>query len=168
MKKRIMSLLVTGAVLFLTVPVFAQVNTEDAIALTRTYIETDRQTIVAAAMELTEEESKVFWPVYLDYRTSIEPVNDRFIKILRDYADNFENLPDAMAADMINEYLDIEEDRLILKKLVLGKLSGALSMSKVVRFFQIENKMDAVVKFDLAAEVPFAAIKEESEAEVAQ
>lgn len=169
MNKRLMNVFVAGAVLFLASPVFAQLSTGDEIALTRTYIETDRQTIVASAMELTEEESEVFWPVYLDYRTSIEPVNDRFIKILRNYADNFENLSEAMAAEMISEYLDIEEDRLILKKLALEKLSGLLPMSKVARFFQIENKMDAVIKFDLAAEIPFAeVIKEEPKAEVAQ
>jgi hypothetical protein len=168
MNKRIMNLLVAGAVLLLASSVSAQVNTEDKIELTRTYIEANRQTIVVSAMELTEEESKVFWPVYQDYRTDIETVNDRSIKILRDYADNFENLSDAMAAEMMSEYLDIEEDRLIYKQIYVELLTEALPISKVVRFFQLENKMDAVIKFDLAAEVPFAAIKEAPEAEVAQ
>ena len=62
-------------------------NTEDQIELMRTYIATDRQATVASAMELTEEESKVFWPIYQNYRTDIDPVNDRFVKVLQDYAD---------------------------------------------------------------------------------
>jgi hypothetical protein len=168
MNKKIINLVVVCAMVLFSSIVYAQLSTGDEIELTRTYIEANRKTIVAAAMELTDEESKVFWPVYKAYREDVQPLNDRFIKILEDYADNYENLSDEMAADMMSEYLDIEEDRLILKKLALEELAGILPMSKVARFFQIENKMDAVVKFDLAAEVPFAEIKEEPEAEVAQ
>ena len=115
MNKKTLNLIVAGAVLFLASSVFAQVNTEDKIELTRTYIEANRQALVAAAMELTEEESKSFWPVYKAHRADVQPLNDRFMKVLKDYADNYENLPDAMAAEIMNEYLDIEEDRLIYK-----------------------------------------------------
>ena len=165
MNKKTLNLIVAGAVLFLASSVFAQVNTEDKIELTRTYIEANRQVIVAAAMELTEEESTVFWPVYKAYRADVQPLNDRFMKVLKDYADNYENLPDAMAAEIMSEYLDIEEDRLIYKKAALEKMTGLLPMSKVARFFQIENKMDAIVKFDLAVQIPLAGIEEKSEEE---
>ena len=168
MKLRVLILTAIGGVLLLSNPAFAQINDRDGIELTRTYIEANRQTIVAAAMELSDEESKVFWPVYKAYRKDVQPINDRFIKILDNYADNYENLADAMAAEMMIEYIDIEEDRLILKKLALEELIGILPMSKVARFFQIENKMDAVIKVDLAAEIPLAPIKEEQKAEVAQ
>lgn len=162
MKLRLIQFLALGAILVLTSPVFAQINTEDNIELARTYLESDRKITVAAAMELTEEESQVFWPVYKEYRASIQPINDRFIKLLKDYADNFENLSGEKAITMMSDSLDIEEDRLIYKRLFVERMAEVLPMSKVVRFFQIENKMDAVLKFDLAVEIPFASVSDKS------
>ena len=162
MKLRSIQFLALGAILVLTSPVFAQINTEDSIELARTYLEADRKITVAAVMELTEEESKVFWPVYKEYRASIQPINDRFTKLLKDYANNFENLSADMAITMMSDSLDIEEDRLIYKRLYVEHMSEVLPMSKVVRFFQIENKMDAVLKFDLAVEIPFASVDDKT------
>jgi len=158
MKLRSIQFLALGAILVLTSPVFAQINTEDTIELARTYLEVDRKITVAAVMELSEEESLVFWPVYKEYRASIQPLNDRFIKLLKDYASNFENLSGDKAITMMSDSLDIEEDRLIYKRLYVERMAEVLPMGKVVRFFQIENKMDAVLKFDLAVEIPFASV----------
>ena len=163
MRLRALLLIAVGGILIAVNPAFAQLNAEDGIELTKTYIETDRKTIVMAAMELTEEQSKVFWPVYSDYRNAVDPVNDSFVDLLKKYADNYDTLTDEMASEMMMDYLDIEEDRLILKKIYIESMAEVLPMSKVARFFQIENKMDAIIKFDLAAEVPFAMIKEEAE-----
>jgi hypothetical protein len=162
MNKRTVNLIVAGAVLFFASSVFAQINTEDKIELTRTYIEANRQVIVTAAMELTEEESTVFWPAYKAYRADIQPLNDRFLKVLQDYAEHYEDLSDEKAAEIMSEYLDIEEDRVVYKKLHVERMMQILPMTKVVRFFQTENKMEAVIKFDLATGVPFAGIREES------
>ena len=158
MKLRSIQFLALGAILVLTSPVFAQINTEDTIELARTYLEADRKITVAAVMELSEEESLVFWPVYKEYRASVQPLNDRFIKLLKDYASNFENLSGDKAITMMSDSLDIEEDRLIYKRLYVERMAEVLPMGKVVRFFQIENKMDAVLKFDLAVEIPFASV----------
>jgi len=146
--------------LFISASAFGEINTEDEIELSRSYIEAHRQTIVASVMELTEEESRTFWPVYKEYRANIESVNDRFIELVRKYADHYENLSDAVAAEMMVEYLDIEEDRLIYKRISTEQLSVILRPSKVARFFQMENKMDAIIKFDLVATIPLIFDKE--------
>ena len=55
-----------AVVLLLCGPAFAELklNTEDQTMLSRSYIEMNRKTMVAINLDLTEEESKVFWPVY--------------------------------------------------------------------------------------------------------
>ena len=153
-------------VALLAVPVFAQGNAADQLELTRTYIEANRQTIVTTVMNLTEEESKTFWPIYKEYRANVQKVNDRLIKLIEDYANSYENLTDEKSADLMIRNLDIEEDRLLYKRIYIELFLEALSPSKVARFFQIENKMDSVIRADLAVAIPLMAPKTQVLAEL--
>lgn len=158
MKTKTCFMIILG--LLLAVPVFAQGNAADQIELTRAYIEANRQTIVATVMDLTEEESKVFWPIYRKYRADVQGLNDRLIALIKEYAENYENLTDEKSADLMIRNLDMEEDRLIYKRIYIDDFLEALSPSKVARFYQIENKMDAVIRVDLAATIPLIAPEE--------
>ena len=70
-----------GTALLLAAPAFAQLNVEDEIELTRSYIEANRKTIVAVNINFTDEESKIFWPVYKDYRTGAKEAGNRLALI---------------------------------------------------------------------------------------
>ena len=50
----------------------------------------------------------------------------------------------------------IEEEEVKLKKAFVPKLAKVLPGSKVARYMQIENKIRAIVKYELAGEVPLA------------
>jgi hypothetical protein len=50
----------------------------------------------------------------------------------------------------------IEEDLLKLKKSYLNKLSTVLPAKKVMTYFQMENKIQAVLRFDCAIGIPLA------------
>jgi len=153
-------------VALLAVPVFAQGNAADQLELTRTYIEANRQTIVTVVLNLTEEESKTFWPIYKEYRADVGGLNDRLIALIKEYAENYENLTDEKSADLMIRNLDIEEDRLLYKRIYIESFLEALSPSKVARFFQIENKMDSVIRADLAIAIPLMAPETQTLAEL--
>lgn len=134
--------------------VFAQGNVIDDIELTRTYIETNRKTIIANSMNLTQEQSENFWKVYGYYRNAMKKVNDRFIKLIKDFANNYKNPNQEKAMEILLAYLNIEEDRLLHKRIYIDNFMDVLPADKVARFFQIENKLDSIIKFDLAVQVP--------------
>lgn len=165
MKKRESKLGVFLAVivtsLFLIGPAFAELNLniEDKMALSRSYIEANRQTIVTINMDLTKEESKVFWPIYKDYRALIDLINDDYLELLKDYAENYQDLSDRMAVNLLNDYLDLEMDRVASKKGYIKDFSKVLPPQKVAKFFQIENKMDAIIKADMAMGIPLVESK---------
>jgi hypothetical protein len=50
----------------------------------------------------------------------------------------------------------IEEDLLKLKKSYLKKLSAVLPDKKVMTYFQMENKIQAIIRFDCALNIPLA------------
>ena len=52
--------------------------------------------------------------------------------------------------------LDIENDEVALKKKIVPKLERDLPAIKIARYLQIENKIRALIKYELAAEVPLA------------
>ena len=50
--------------------------------------------------------------------------------------------------------MSIEQAEAQLKKAYVPKLSKVLPAKKVARYMQIENKLRAIVKYDLASAVP--------------
>jgi hypothetical protein len=133
-------------------PLFAQ--DYDEIELTRQMIQTDRQAIITQAMAFTPEESKAFWPVYRQYRGEMSKIGDRWVSLVSEYAQNFENLSDELAAKMLDDYLKIEKDRVSLRTKYVKDFRKILPTKKVTKFYQIENKLDAIIDFDLAGQIP--------------
>lgn len=128
----------------------------DEIALTRAAIQTRRQAIVTAAMDLTAPESQAFWPIYRDYRTDMAKVDDRLVDLIIVYAGNYKSLNDDMANKLLKEYLDIERDRITVKNQYVPRFLGAIPAVKVARFYQVDNKLDKKIQAELAEEIPLA------------
>ena len=58
----------------------AQVNEKfadmaDEIELVRSMVQVERQSVVAEAMVLTDQEATAFWPVYNEYRAAVARIN---------------------------------------------------------------------------------------------
>jgi len=143
-----------GLVLRAAIAAPASAQTATDIALTRAQIQTERQAIIADAMKLTEDESLVFWPAYRDYRVDMARLGDRLVKVITEFAAADANLTDEQATRLLDEYLDIKAKDISVKKKYVGVFRKLLPAPKVTRFFQLENKLDAVVNFELAATIP--------------
>jgi hypothetical protein len=135
-------------------PAHAQTATD--IELTRAHIQKARQAIIADAMTLTEEESLAFWPVYRDYRVEMAHVGDRLVKVITEFVKADAALNDEQANRLMGEYLDIKAKDVSVKKKYVGVFKKLLPAPKVARFFQLENKLDAIVNYDLALTIPLA------------
>ena len=141
----------TAGVVF-SAPAAAQVRSE--IELTRQQIQTERQALVTAGMELTDEQAAKFWPVYREYRAELAPIGDRQVDLIMGYAERYGSVDDDYAQEMLNEFLNIKQAQLEVLRKYVPKFLAVLPAVKVARFYQIENKLDAVVAFDLAASIP--------------
>jgi hypothetical protein len=135
---------------------FAQDKPADNMQILRDKIKADKKLVVATNMELTESEAKSFWPVYEEYQKDLQKINRRIASVLDSYAADFRNksLTDEKAKKLIDEALAIEQSEADLKSTYAPKLGKALPVIKVARYLQIENKIRAVIKYDLAQGVP--------------
>jgi len=132
---------------------------EDAMQLTRQMIQTERQTIVAANMDMTEPESQAFWPLYRDYRGEMAKVGDRSAALITDYAKSYETMTDLQAEAMLKELQEIAKKQLSVREDYMKKFKKVLPPKKLARFYQIENKLDAIVGYELASEIPLVKTK---------
>ncbi len=134
----------------------AQDKPADNMEILREKIRADKKLLVAANMELTEAEAKNFWPVYDQYQKDLQKINQRMVALLESYADDFraKSLTDDKAKKLIKEAVAIEQAEAALKSTYAPKLGKVLPARKVMRYLQIENKIRAVVKYDIASSVP--------------
>jgi hypothetical protein len=134
----------------------AQDKPADNMQILRDKIKADKKLVVAANMELTETEAKGFWPIYDQYQKGLQKINQNMVNLLASYADDFrgKSLTDDKAKKLINEAVAIDKAEADLKTTYAPKLGQVLPMTKVMRYLQIENKIRAVVKYDLASGVP--------------
>jgi hypothetical protein len=154
MKKLRIAALAGVTALTLTGAVLAQASSE--VAVTRAQIQADRQAIVADNMKLTEEQSQAFWPVYREYRAEMALVGDRLFKVISDYATSYETLTDPQASALVKEFLTLQRDSVKVREKYASRFEKVLPAKGVMRFFQIENKLDAIIMIDVVASIPLA------------
>ena len=134
----------------------AQDKPADNMQILRDKLKADKKLLVASNMELTESEAKGFWPIYDQYQKELQKINQRMAKVLESYADDNrrKSLTDDKAKKLIDEAVSVEQAEANIKSTFAPKLSKVLPVKKVARYLQIENKIRAVVRYDLAQGVP--------------
>ena len=145
--------LVAMLTVFIVSPM-AQEKPADNMQLVREKIKTDKKLFIAQNMNLTESEAKVFWPVYENYQKDLGKLVDKTVKLIDNYATNYQTMTEEAAKELINGYLTIEGERVTLMKSFLPKFRKVLPEKKVARYYQLENKIDAIVNYGLAKQIP--------------
>ena len=151
-------LLWVGVVVMMTcaVTATAQDKPADNMQIIIEKVRTDKKLIVADNMQLTESEAKGFWPVYKQYQDELFLIRVRTSKLINDYRNAYNNnsITNDIARTLLDEYMNIETLTLKLRKAYLPKFREVLPESKVARYYQIENKIQAVLIYELAANIP--------------
>ena len=135
-------------------PAIAQDQPADNMEIVREKLRGDKKLLIAENMGFTESEANAFWPIYNSYQQELMKLGDREIKLIEDFAKVYGSMSNETAKKLLDEYLAMEADFLMLRQTYLPKFRGVLSDIKVVRYYQLENKVDAVVNFALAAKIP--------------
>src|SRR5215831_6395619 len=137
-------------------PAVAQDKPADNMQILRDKIRADKKLLVATNMDLTESEARGFWPIYDAYQQDLRRINRRIEALVESYAADLRgrSLTDDKAKKLIDESVAIELTEAKLRSSYAPKLSRVLPPKKVARYLQIENKIRALVKYDLATGAP--------------
>jgi len=158
---QILKMLIALLAISLATPLYAQDEADmaalnAAVEMQRQVTEAQRTMIIADNIELTAAESEEFWPVYRAYRADIGELNDRFVKLVTDYAQNYDSIDDHAAARLLKESFSIEAGRVKVAKKYAKKMGKFMPGVKVIRFVQIESRLDAVMEIKVKNSIPLA------------
>jgi hypothetical protein len=117
-------------------------------------IRANRKELIAINLGLTPEQAEKFWPLYDQYQQKLSPIGDRQAAIIQDYITNYQGLSNDKALKIVEDYLEVDADRTEVRQKYVDKFAKILPGRTLARFYQIENKMDAVIRYDLAATIP--------------
>jgi len=134
----------------------AQENPPSQKQLDIAALRAQRKAVVGANMKLTPKEAKAFWPLYNQYEDAMDKVDKRHAQEIKDYAKNYQNLTDAQANQKLDAVLQVNQDRLDVQKEYVPKFRAALPGITVTRFFQVDNKLHALIQCQIAQLVPLA------------
>jgi Spy/CpxP family protein refolding chaperone len=151
----------------IVVPAFAQTTPAQTqpgavpannMQILREKLMADKKLLVAANLRLTEAEAKKFWPIYEAYQQELHKLNDQIAMLLVSYAKDYtaNTLTNAKASALLDRYVAIEEADIKAKRVLIKKVRAVLPGLKVTQYVQIENKIRALVKYEIAGEVPLA------------
>jgi len=136
--------------------VAAQEKPADNMQIVLEKVRADKKLLVSENMQLTEAEAKAFWPVYDQYQDELFLLRTRTVKLIKDFADAYEKMTNETAKKLMDEYITIETLGPKLRQAYLPKFRKVLPEIKVVRYYQIENKIQAALFYELAKSIPLA------------
>ena len=143
-------------VVSLAAPAMPQSTAKTDMDILSQKIKADKKLVVAQNLKLTDAEGTAFWPVYDAYQKDLQLINQRMTAAILAYADAYNKGPvtNDAARKLLDEALAIDEAEAKLKSTMAPKILAALPATKAARYIQIENKIRAVVRYELAAGIP--------------
>jgi hypothetical protein len=134
--------------------VAAQEKPSDNMQIVVEKVRADKKLLVAENMQLTDAEAKAFWPVYDQYQDELFLLRARTVKLINDFADAYEKMSNESAKKLMDEFMTIDSLGPKLRQAYLPKFRKVLPEVKVVRYYQIENKIQAALFYEFAANIP--------------
>lgn len=125
----------------------------------RAELKADRKAVITEALQLTDQESAAFWPLYAEYRAAMDKVGDRLLKLILEYAKVYPNVPEDRAKELLKDYLALEKELPDERAWYMKKFTKILPASKALRFEQLENRLDLALRVQLASAIPLTPIE---------
>ena len=156
MNRLVMTMMMAGGLAAAVIAQTAAPANTANMDILRQKIHGDKKLVVAQNLQLTDAEGAKFWPVYDAYQKDLQGINQRMAAAIVAYADAYKKGPvtNEVAKQLLDETLAIDDAEAKLKSSSAPKILAALPAMKAARYIQIENKIRAAVRYELAAGIP--------------
>src|SRR6266850_4194395 len=131
-----------------------ELNLRAYTELLRADLKAKRVAIITEIMQFDDTEAVSFWPIFRAYDLELSKIGDGRISLIEDYIDNYENITDQKADQLMTQVFALEGQRAELKKKYFDKMKKTLSPVTAARFFQIENQIQHIIDLQISASLP--------------
>lgn len=154
------AMVVLASLLLSTVSIAQQsaspTSTDAELRKSRALLKFAREDIVREEMRLSEKEAAGFWPLYDRYDAELLVVRDRYADLLTNYTAAYRagSVSAEQATQVVQTYFAIQEDLLEIRQKYFVKFREVLPPRKAARFYQLENKMEVELEYQLSQIIP--------------
>jgi len=134
--------------------VSAQATTGD-FAIYQSVFGLEKKAIVKESISLTEEEAKLFWPIYDQYETERKEGGKQLFELIKKYTEEYETLTNEQVDALVKEGISLRAKRDKTVKKYYGKIKKATDAKIAAKFYQVENYIDTTVRLELLEVLPF-------------
>jgi hypothetical protein len=120
----------------------------------RTDLPEQKREIIAETMELTIEQAEIFWPIYTEYESELNELSGERLKVIKDYAENYYNLTNEIAARLANKIHELDSQRASLLWKYYNKIKTELNPIDAAMFYQVESQLLMLIDVQIAGEIP--------------
>ena len=158
MKKSILAL---AAALLVNVAgtVYAQTATgslNDDVQTMLAQIQNDKRAVMLSSIGLTDAETRAFTPVYDEYQAERKKLAQSKVDVINKFAANYGSMTDDAAKGIMKDWFKTQEEDTALVKKYAKKLERVIPPTKVLRFVQVENKLNTILTLEAVRAVPLA------------
>jgi hypothetical protein len=135
---------------------FAQIKSfeSDYVQMLKKDIQDESRKIVADNLILTDEQAKIFWPIYDEYDAAYDKLVDERVEVIKDYMMHYYGMDGEKGKDLIDKSIDLKEKAVALQKEYINKMLKVLPISVVGKFFQIDNRIASIIDITRMANLP--------------
>jgi hypothetical protein len=135
-------------------PATQSVKTDEQIILKQ--VQTDKRAVYAQNLQLTDSESRAFWPIYDEYEAKAKKIDDQFLDLVNAFAEKYGSMTDADAKAMLKTKMQLEKERMQLKQAYTAKVAKVLPPVKALRYAQVETRIETMIRRDVYSLIPLA------------
>jgi hypothetical protein len=132
----------------------AQSQTDQDIDLLRKDIRSQKKQIIAANLQLTDQEAEKFWPLYDQYTADLVKINDAKYAAVKEYATNYSTLSDDQAMGLLRKMLGVDQAVAELRLKYTPMFNKVISGKKTALFFQLDRRLVMLIDIQLASQIP--------------
>ena len=127
---------------------------ETYLELLRSDVRAERVDLLTEALEMTEQEANLFWPIFREYDTELAALGDRRVALIKAFVGSYDRATDEDVSGFAKEWFALQNDRLKLRKRYFNKATKAVGVRIATRFIQVENVVGMLIDLQIAAELP--------------
>jgi hypothetical protein len=131
-----------------------QAAAEKDVDLFRKDVRSQKKQIIAANMNLTDQEAQKFWPVYDQYTNELVQINNKKYEAIKQYAQNYATLTDDQAAQLTRDALAVDLSVAQLRQKYIPIFNKVISGKKTAQFFQLDRRLVMVIDLQIASGIP--------------
>ncbi len=120
----------------------------------RSDVRTQVSALMAAAMDFSDEESELFWPIYREFELESSKLADKRIAGIKDYAEHFESMTDEKADELVKASQKLIRSRNDLNKKYYGKVRKVLSGARAARYYQFSRQIQTLIDLQIQVDLP--------------